>query len=63
MPKYKHKEVIFMLNDFVLEKIFMHPIMQQFCLGVQSDIANMIQEILERIEEENPDGKLSELLS
>lgn len=52
-----------MLNDFVLEKIFSHPTMQQFCIGQQSDIANMIQEILEQIEEENPDGKLSSLLS
>ncbi len=52
-----------MLNDFVLEKIFAHPTMQQFCIGQQSDIANMIQEILEQIEEENPHGELSELLS
>ncbi len=52
-----------MLNDYVLEKIFAHPIMQQFCIGQQSDIANMIQEILEEIEEEKPHGELSELLS
>ncbi len=52
-----------MLNDFALEKIFAHPTMQQFCIGQQSDIANMIQEILEGIEEENPHGELSELLS
>lgn len=52
-----------MLNDIVLEKFFTHPTTQQFCIGVQSDIANMFQEILEEIEKENPDGKLSELLS
>ena len=52
-----------MLNDFVLEKIFTHTTMQQFCIGQQSDIANMIQEILEQIEEENPNGELSSLLS
>jgi len=52
-----------MLNDFVLEKIFAHPTMNQFCIGQQSDIANMIQEILEQIEEENPHGELSELFS
>ncbi len=52
-----------MLNDTVLEKIFAHPTMQQFCIRKQSDIANMMQEILGEIEEENPDGKLSELLS
>lgn len=52
-----------MLNDAVLEKIFAHPTMNQFCIGQQSDIANMIQEILEQIEEENPNGELSSLLS
>ncbi len=52
-----------MLNDFVLEKIFAHPTMNQFCIGQQSDIANMVQEILEQIEEENPHGELSKLLS
>ncbi len=52
-----------MLNDSVLEKIFAHPTMRQFCIGEQSDIAAMILEILEQIERENPDGKLSELLS
>ncbi len=52
-----------MLSDFVLEKIFAHPTMQQFCIGQQSDIANIFQEVLEQIEEENPHGELSELLS
>ncbi len=52
-----------MLNDYVLEKIFAHPAMKQFCIGEQSDIANMVNEVLEQAEEENPDGKLSELLS
>ncbi len=51
-----------MLNDSVLEKIFAHPIMQQFCIGQQSDIANMIQEVLEEIEEENSYVTISELL-
>ena len=50
-----------MLSNLVLEKIFSHPFVQQFSIGVQSDMASMIQDILKEIEEGNPYATINEL--
>lgn len=52
-----------MFKDEVLEKIFAHPEMQKIPIGCQSTAVHVFQEVLEEIEEENPYGTISELLS
>lgn len=52
-----------MLNDMILEKIFGNKDMQMIPIGYQSISVNVFDRVLESIKEENPDVKLSELLS
>ena len=55
MPKFSHKELIFMLSDSVLEKIFAMPDMQMLDLQTQSNIVHVIEKIMEEEEKKNAD--------
>lgn len=61
MPKFKHKEIVRMFKDEVLEKIFAHPEMQKIPIGCQSTAVKVFEEILTDIKEENSYGTISEL--
>lgn len=51
-----------MLKDEVLERIFAHEEMQKIPIGAQSTAVKAFEDVLVSMKEENPDGKLSELL-
>ena len=55
MPKFKHKELIFMFSDSVLEKIFAMPDMQMLDLQTQSNIVHGMEKIMEEEEKKNAD--------
>ena len=63
MQKYKHKEMILMLNDEILEKIFANKEMQTIPIGCQSTAVSVFEQVLDELKEENPYVTLSELLS
>ena len=63
MPKYKHKEMILMLNDEILEKIFANKEMQTIPIGCQSTAVSVFEDVLEELRKENPYATLSELLT
>lgn len=52
-----------MFSDDVLEKIFLHPELQNVPIAYQSSVIHAIEEILKEIKEDNPYVSLSELLS
>lgn len=52
-----------MLNDEVLERIFVHKDMKLVPIGYQSTVVTVISDILDEIERENPYAAVSELLS
>lgn len=52
-----------MLNDYVLEKFFIHTEVQEVSIGEQTRIIRIFDEIVKQIEEEKPYATLSELLS
>lgn len=51
------------MKDEILEKFFSHTEMQKIPIGCQSTAVTVFTEIIRDIAEENPDGKLSDLLS
>ena len=51
-----------MLNDEILEKILTHPNMREFCFHQQTEIINMLDDILKQMKEERPYATISELL-
>ena len=53
MRKFKHKGVINMFSDEILEKIFLDPETQKVPIGYQSTMIHVIEKILE--EEKNVD--------
>ena len=53
MPKFKHKEVILMFSDEILEKIFSDPEAQKVPIGFQSTMIHVVEKVLE---EENKDA-------
>lgn len=63
MSKFKHKEMILMLKDEVLEKIFANKEMKIIPLGCQSTAVNALEQVLEELKEENSYAGLSELFS
>ena len=63
MPKFKYKEMILMLKDEILERIFANKEMQMIPIGCQSTAVNALEQVLEELKEENPHAVLSELFS
>lgn len=61
MPKFRHKEMVPVLKDNVLEIIFADREIKKIPLGAQSTAVNTIERILEQIKEGNPYASLSEL--
>ncbi len=52
-----------MFSDDVLEKIFIHPELTNVPIVHQSTMIHAIEEVLEKVKEDNPYVSLSELLS
>ena len=63
MPKFKHKEMIPMLKDEILEKIFSNKEMQKIPLGTQATAVSVFEGVLEELRKENPYANISDLLS
>ena len=63
MPKFKHKEMIPMLKDEILEKIFSNKEMQKIPLGTQATAVSVFEGVLEELRKENPYASLSELFA
>ena len=63
MPKFKHKEMILVLKDEILERIFANKEMQTIPIGCQSTAVSVFEDVLEELRKENPYVALSELLS
>lgn len=63
MQKFRHKEVILMFSDNILERFFSDNEMQMIPLGTQSTAISVVERILEQIKEENPNATISELFS
>ena len=63
MQKFKHKEMISMLKDEILEKIFSNKEMQMIPIGYQSTAVSVFEDVLEELRKENPYATLSELLT
>ena len=63
MPKFKHKEMILVLKDEILERIFANKEMQTIPIGCQSTAVSVFEQVLDELTEENPYVTLSELLS
>ena len=63
MPKFKHKEMIPMLKDEILEKIFANKEMQMIPIGCQSTAVSVFEDVLEELRKENPYATISALLS
>ena len=63
MPKFKHKEMILVLKDEILERIFANKEMQTIPIGCQSTAVSVFEQVLDELKEENPYVTLSELLS
>lgn len=63
MPKFKRKEVVDMLKDEILERIFAHKQMRFVPIGYQSTVVTVVGEVLEQIKGENEYATVSELLS
>lgn len=52
-----------MFNDDVLERVFADKEMQKIPIGTQATAVSVFENVIEKIREEKPDAKLSELLS
>lgn len=52
-----------MLNDDVLEKIFMHPDIQKIPIGTQATAVHVFDDVIEQIVKENPYADVQSLLS
>ena len=63
MQKFKHKEMISMLKDEILEKIFSNKEMQMIPIGCQSTAVSVFEDVLEELRKENPYASLSELFT
>ena len=63
MPKFKHKEMIPMLKDEILEKIFSNKEMQMIPIGCQSTAVSVFEYVLEELRKENPYANISDILS
>ena len=63
MQKFKHKEMIPMLKDEILEMIFANKEMQKIPIGCQSTAVSVFEDVLEELRKENPYATLSELLT
>ena len=63
MAKFKHKEMIPMLKDEILEKIFANKEMQMIPIGCQSTAVSVFEDVLEELRKENPYADISDLLS
>lgn len=63
MKKFKHKEMIIVLKDEILERIFSNKEMQTIPIGCQSTAVSVFEQVLDELKEENPYVTLSELLS
>lgn len=61
MPKFKHKEMVFMLKDEILEKIFSNKEMQKIPIGTQATAVSVFENVLEELRKENPYATLSDL--
>ena len=63
MQKFKHKEMISMLKDEILEKIFSNKEMQMIPIGCQSTAVSVFEDVLEELRKENPYASISELFA
>ena len=63
MPKFKHKEMIPILKDEILEKIFANKEMQMIQIGCQSTAVSVFEDVLEEFRKENPYATISELFA
>ena len=63
MPKFKHKEMILVLKDEILERIFANKEMQTIPIGCQSTAVSVFENVLEELRKENPYATISDLLS
>jgi hypothetical protein len=63
MPKFKHREVVEMFSDEILEKIFAHKDMRYVPIGYQSTVVTVVGEVLEEYRGKNKYAAVSELLS
>ena len=63
MQKFKHKEMIPMLKDEILEMIFANKEMQMIPIGCQSTAVSVFEDVLEELRKENPYATISALLS
>ena len=52
-----------MFKDEILEMIFSEKEMQKIPIGTQATAVSVFQNVIGKIRKENPDAKLSELLS
>ena len=52
-----------MLSEDTNIRFFAHPKMCQIPIGVQGDMMNIFEDILNGVKEDNPDATISELLS
>ena len=63
MQKFKHKEMIPMLKDEILEMIFANKEMQKIPIGCQSTAVSVFEDVLEELRKENPYADISDILS
>ena len=61
MPKFKHKEMILVLKDEILERIFANKEMQPIPIGCQSTAVSVFENVLEELRKENPYATLIDL--
>ena len=61
MPKFKHKEMILVLKDEILERIFANKEMQTIPIGCQSTAVSVFENVLEELRKENPYATLIDL--
>jgi hypothetical protein len=63
MPKFKHREVVEMFSDEILERIFAHKDMRYVPIGYQSTVVTVVSEVLEEYRGKNKHAAVSELLT
>lgn len=63
MPKFRCKEVVDMLKDEILEKIFMHKDIRTVPIGYQATMINIFTDVLNEIKEGNKYAAVYELLT
>ena len=62
MQKFNHKEMILMLKDEILEKIFANKEMQTIPIGCQSTAVSVFENVLEELRKENPYATIIDLI-